>query len=338
MSAAAFIAARDFLIESRTDYERAYREFRWPELDRFNWALDYFDPMARGNNGAGAVDRQRGRRRAEAELCRDFGTLEPPCQLPARARRQAWRPGAADARQCRAAVGIDAGGDEARRGRDPGDDAVDPRRSDRPLRARPGPPRNHQRRQHRRNSPKSPAITRASRLAAPRNRRIRDGTATRTPTRLRPGSRRTVRRAPPTRCCYILPQARRRGRSWFCTAIRATRSAIWRRCTGSAWGAGDIHLNISSPGWAKHAYSCFFAPWNAGATVFILNQNRFNAPALLDALACSSRHDVLRPADGVAHADPGGYRAAQGRVARGAGAPASRATRKLSNRSAPPGG
>ncbi|HEX2150385.1 MAG TPA: AMP-binding protein, partial [Stellaceae bacterium] len=48
---------------------------------------------------------------------------------------------------------------------------------------------------------------------------------------------------------------------------------------------GDIHLNISSPGWAKHAYSCFFAPWNAGATVFILNQNRFNAPALLDALA-----------------------------------------------------
>src|SRR4051794_14805471 len=30
---------------------------------------------------------------------------------------------------------------------------------------------------------------------------------------------------------------------------------------------GDIHLNISSPGWAKHAWSCFFAPWNAGAAV-----------------------------------------------------------------------
>jgi len=26
---------------------------------------------------------------------------------------------------------------------------------------------------------------------------------------------------------------------------------------------GDVHLNISSPGWAKHAWSCFFAPWNA---------------------------------------------------------------------------
>jgi len=48
---------------------------------------------------------------------------------------------------------------------------------------------------------------------------------------------------------------------------------------------GDLHLNISSPGWAKHAYSCFFAPWNAGATVFIANQTRFNAPAMLDAIA-----------------------------------------------------
>ncbi|HET6307172.1 MAG TPA: AMP-binding protein [Rhodopila sp.] len=47
---------------------------------------------------------------------------------------------------------------------------------------------------------------------------------------------------------------------------------------------GDLHLNISSPGWAKHAYSCFFAPWNAGATVFIANQKRFNAAAMLDAI------------------------------------------------------
>jgi len=44
---------------------------------------------------------------------------------------------------------------------------------------------------------------------------------------------------------------------------------------------GDIHLNISSPGWAKHAWSCFFAPWNAGATVFVVNQPRFDAKGLL---------------------------------------------------------
>ncbi|MFL6825198.1 MAG: AMP-binding protein [Bradyrhizobium sp.] len=44
---------------------------------------------------------------------------------------------------------------------------------------------------------------------------------------------------------------------------------------------GDVHLNISSPGWAKHAWSCFFAPWNAGATVFVINQPRFDAKGLL---------------------------------------------------------
>jgi acetyl-CoA synthetase len=48
---------------------------------------------------------------------------------------------------------------------------------------------------------------------------------------------------------------------------------------------GDIHFNISSPGWAKHAWSCFFAPWNAGATVFIYNQPRFDARKILAALA-----------------------------------------------------
>jgi len=46
----AFIEARDFLFAHRTDYDTAYRDFRWPSLDRFNWALDYFDPMARGND------------------------------------------------------------------------------------------------------------------------------------------------------------------------------------------------------------------------------------------------------------------------------------------------
>ncbi len=47
---------------------------------------------------------------------------------------------------------------------------------------------------------------------------------------------------------------------------------------------GDVHLNISSPGWAKHAWSCFFSPWNAGACIFIYNYSRFNAKALLAVL------------------------------------------------------
>lgn len=48
---------------------------------------------------------------------------------------------------------------------------------------------------------------------------------------------------------------------------------------------GDVHLNISSPGWAKHAWSCFFSPWNAGATIFIVNQPRFDAKSLLAVVA-----------------------------------------------------
>lgn len=47
---------------------------------------------------------------------------------------------------------------------------------------------------------------------------------------------------------------------------------------------GDVHLNLSSPGWAKHAWSCFFAPWNAQATVLAYHYDRFDARALLDQL------------------------------------------------------
>ena len=47
---------------------------------------------------------------------------------------------------------------------------------------------------------------------------------------------------------------------------------------------GDVHLNISSPGWAKHAWSSLFAPWNAGAAVFVINQPRFDAKSLLTIL------------------------------------------------------
>jgi acetyl-CoA synthetase len=51
---------------------------------------------------------------------------------------------------------------------------------------------------------------------------------------------------------------------------------------------GDIHLNISSPGWAKHAWSSFFAPWNAEATILVVNQPRFDAAGLLETMAKES--------------------------------------------------
>ncbi|MFG3350927.1 AMP-binding protein [Streptomyces sp. NPDC048001] len=52
---------------------------------------------------------------------------------------------------------------------------------------------------------------------------------------------------------------------------------------------GDVHLNISSPGWAKHAWSNLFAPWNAEATVFVHNYTRFDAARLMTEM---DRHGV----------------------------------------------
>ncbi len=47
---------------------------------------------------------------------------------------------------------------------------------------------------------------------------------------------------------------------------------------------GDVHQNISSPGWAKHAWSSFFAPWNAGATILVHDAPRFSAERTLAVL------------------------------------------------------
>ena len=58
---------------------------------------------------------------------------------------------------------------------------------------------------------------------------------------------------------------------------------------------GDVHLNVSSPGWAKHAWSCLFAPWSAGAAVFIANQPRFTARGLLEAIVAHGVTTLCAP-------------------------------------------
>jgi acetyl-CoA synthetase len=58
---------------------------------------------------------------------------------------------------------------------------------------------------------------------------------------------------------------------------------------------GDIHWNISSPGWAKHAWSCFFAPWIAGATIFVYNFARFNAARSLDVICACGVTSLCAP-------------------------------------------
>lgn len=58
---------------------------------------------------------------------------------------------------------------------------------------------------------------------------------------------------------------------------------------------GDLHFNISSPGWAKHAWSNVFAPWNAGATILINNQSRFDARATLETMAAQGVNTFCAP-------------------------------------------
>ncbi|MFN8928667.1 MAG: AMP-binding protein [Rhodospirillales bacterium] len=58
---------------------------------------------------------------------------------------------------------------------------------------------------------------------------------------------------------------------------------------------GDLHWNISSPGWGKHAWSSVFVPWIAGACVFALNQGRFAARGVLDALVAHGVTTLCAP-------------------------------------------
>jgi acetyl-CoA synthetase len=54
--------------------------------------------------------------------------------------------------------------------------------------------------------------------------------------------------------------------------------------------AGDIHYNISQPGWAKFTWSSFFAPWSVGATIFAYHTTeRFNSSRQLELI---SRHGI----------------------------------------------
>ena len=58
---------------------------------------------------------------------------------------------------------------------------------------------------------------------------------------------------------------------------------------------GDVHWTISSPGWAKHAWSCVFAPLNAQACIFIYNYTRFNGPAILDIVVKNAVQSLCAP-------------------------------------------
>ena len=202
--------------------------------------------------------------------------LRPGRGLARRARGPPRRRGDRHARQPGRAVGVDARDHEARRGRScrrpprsgPADlaDRID--RGGGAVRRRATPP-----------TPRK-FDERARRLRAGQRRRATDGWArprtTRTP--LDVGRRPSTRAPRPTTgCCSTSPPARRAGPSWSSTPRCPTPSATCRRCTGSACGPATCTSTSPRPGWAKHAWSCFFAPWIAEATIFVYNYARFDA-------------------------------------------------------------
>ncbi|HVC57285.1 MAG TPA: AMP-binding protein [Stellaceae bacterium] len=280
MAASAFLEARDFLFAHRTDYAGAYRDFRWPVLDRFNWALDYFDPMARRNNrlalwivNEGGAEqkltfaemaerssrvanhlRTLGVRRGDRVLLM-LGNVVPLWESMLAAMKLG-------------AVIIPATTQLTR------DDLID----------RFGRGRARHVITSADNTGKFAEVPGDyTRIvvggAAPGWHRYEDSYDA--PAKFAAGAK---TRASDPLLLYFTSGTTAKPK----LVLHSHQSYPVGHLATMYWlgvQPGDIHLNISSPGWAKHAYSCFFAPWNAGATVFMLNQPRFNARALLDALA-----------------------------------------------------
>ena len=278
-NAASFLAARDFLVRHREDYASAYRDFRWPELDRFNWALDYFDPMARGNEtpalwlvdeGLGEVRlsfaqlnersnrianafRNHGVRRGDRILLM-LGNVVPLWE----SMLAAMKLGAVIV----PATMLLARNDLA----------------DRFARGR-----------VRHVIAAADMAPKFDDLAGDYTR-IAVGKDVPGWARYEKGYEASAQFTPDGET-----QADDPFLLYFTSGTTATPKLVLHSHQSYPVGhlstmywiglrPGDVHLNISSPGWAKHAWSCFFAPWNAGATVFIANQPRFNARGLLDTM------------------------------------------------------
>jgi acetyl-CoA synthetase len=271
----AFLSARERLFELREDLDRARAEFRWPELDEFNWALDYFDTLPRHQtalwlvNGDGTDDRATFgelavRSNQVANYLKAAGITRgdrillvlPNCVPLWETMLAAMKLGA---------VLIPASTlltpDDLR-------DRVD------------------------RGEVK--AIVAAAELA-PRFAGIADAQlkiavggqasgwnaytdASKAPTDFEPDG--------PTHSSDPLLLYFTSGTTARPKLVEHTHASYPVGALSTVYWLGlkpgDVHLNISSPGWAKHAWSCFFAPWNAGATVLIFNHARFDALELLD--------------------------------------------------------
>lgn len=276
--AAPFLAARDLLLTHRTDLAAARAAFKWPVLDRFNWALDHFDAMARGNEstalrmiGPDAEDEQisfaalSARSNQVANGLRALGVRRGDRILLLLGNvRPLWESMLAAMKlgavviPATTMLTVEDLQDRFARGRVQhviADAALAPRFDQIPgayTRIAVGG---------------APAWTDFASFDAASPAFEPDGETLATDPLL----------------LYFTSGTTSKPK----LVLHSHQSYPVGHLSTMYWiglQPGDVHLNISSPGWAKHAWSSFFAPWNAGATIVILNQRRFDARALLDVL------------------------------------------------------
>ncbi|HET6411225.1 MAG TPA: AMP-binding protein [Anaeromyxobacter sp.] len=280
----AFRRARDFLLAHRDDYETAYRDFRWPVLDRFNWALDFFDILADGNDRTALHLVEEGGREVRlsyAELAERSNRVAtyfrrrgverghrilmmlPNCVPIWEVMLAAMKLGAAVIPASTLLTPEDLR-DRIERGR------------------------------------VTHVVTDA---AGTENFRGIAGEFTRHVVGERVPGWLPFEHATDETAAF-LPHAETLSTDpvllYFTSGTTARPKLVVHTQASYPAGhlstmywiglrEGDVHMNVSSPGWGKHAWSSFFAPFNAGATAFVYNYARFNAGALLDAMI---RHGV----------------------------------------------
>ncbi|MFI7328381.1 AMP-binding protein [Streptomyces rubiginosohelvolus] len=271
-----FRAARDFLLEHREDYERAYAGFRWPRADHFNWALDWFDVIAENNDRTALHIVEEDGRRTEVSFAAMSERSDRTANwLKAQGVREGdrilvmlgnqvelWETALA-AMKLRAVV-IPAT----------------------PLLG-PADLRDRVERGRVRHVLVRDADTAKFDEVPGRYTRIAVGAevagwrsyaeAADAPAGFTPG-RETDADEPLmlyfTSGTTASPKLVEHTHVSYPVGHLATMYWIGLK-------PGDVHLNISSPGWAKHAWSNLFAPWTAEATVFIFNYTRFDAGRLM---------------------------------------------------------
>ncbi|SEQ90899.1 acetyl-CoA synthetase [Solimonas aquatica] len=274
-----FVQARQFLLDHREDYQAAYAGFRWPRLQQFNWALDYFDVLAQDNAAPALwiVDEDGSEHRhTYAELSR----------LSSQAANWLRAQGVRRGDRVLLMLGNEPALWQAMLGLMKLGAVVIPATTlltpedlqDRFERARVG---------H--------VIVGAAQIA---KFEAFPGPYTRIVVGEAPAPWRSFAQAQNASAQFTADaptQASDPLLLYFTSGTTSKPKLVLHSHQSYPVGhlstmywlglkPGDIHLNISSPGWAKHAWSCFFAPWNAGACVFIFNYQRFHAPQLLETL------------------------------------------------------